>query len=746
MGARTKAGHELPMDGFRRLYESLAQAATHAQHLKEHCSDVQQAVCRNIASAVSVRCRHLRQRGSRAAVALASVNPPQVEEKRAPSESVTASQGDASAPASTSKPGKVSGSIWGPRGARSAANGAADAATQQDAPEPSLFIADIVFSGAEGDELAVARTSNPLPRNSHATEADILAARNSLASTGLFSAISMSVYRDSNGDGHILEFKLKPNAEFKGHEVKGSRVLPPGLIDNIFAGAKGKTSDMNLYELAARRIDEWYADNGVFGGVKEDIDMRKKSLTTGEYVFEVEELEVGDVRLRFVDKKGNEMQGRTKTDLLQRYIRTASGEVLHTDGLQKDIRELTDLDVFDDVRILPMVRPAGAQAGQDSSVATPESRHPIADLEYQITEKRKFGSFSCQGGATLEGGLSDLEPIGTLTYTNNNVMGLLQRVRMMFMMRKWTDKSVELLWVNPWIQGPNRRIAQTASAGINRVNQDSIFGPALDEVRDNASDSKAHTSVIVERSTVSFDRSTSLSDTVYGTLGVGINRNRCVSESGTTLLEDAYRWPLAHSESGVDKAFKLYSSLVMRRDHLAMRVSTEKSVVPPGSKAWLDYLRADGQAMVEQPTPMGLLRACLSGGLQKGDLPAYDAHPLGGVNCVRGYSEGDLGTARHWGVVNLEAERPLPFIANMMGVVFADAGTDFTSGVTVVGDPAGSRGKQGTGVGYGMGVRLGSPMGLIRFEYGWTGGSKWSSDGHWSIPGGRLHVGIGSRF
>ena len=76
-----------------------------------------------------------------------------------------------------------------------------------------------------------------------------MAARNSLASTGLFSAISMSVYRDNNGDGHILEFKLKPNAEFKGHEVKGSRVLPPGLIDTIFAGARGKTSDMNLYEL-----------------------------------------------------------------------------------------------------------------------------------------------------------------------------------------------------------------------------------------------------------------------------------------------------------------------------------------------------------------------------------------------------------------------------------------------------------------------------------------------------------------
>lgn len=74
---------------------------------------------------------------------------------------------------------------------------------------------------------------------------------------------------------------------------------------------------------------------------------------------------------------------------------------MHTDSLQRDIRELTDLDVFDDVRILPVLRPVGAQAGGDGSGEQPDSRHPIADLEYQITEKRKFGSFSCQGGATL---------------------------------------------------------------------------------------------------------------------------------------------------------------------------------------------------------------------------------------------------------------------------------------------------------------------------------------------------------
>jgi hypothetical protein len=60
------------------------------------------------------------------------------------------------------------------------------------------------------------------------------------------------------------------------------------------------------------RIEDWYRSNGIFGSVKDDIDARKKSLTTGEYVFDVEEVEVGEVRLRFVDKKGNEVAVRAQ--------------------------------------------------------------------------------------------------------------------------------------------------------------------------------------------------------------------------------------------------------------------------------------------------------------------------------------------------------------------------------------------------------------------------------------------------
>ena len=138
-------------------------------------------------------------------------------------------------------------------------------------------------------------------------------------------------------------------------------------------------------------------------------------------------------------------------------------------------------------------------------------------------------------------------------------------------------------------------------------------------------------------------------------------------------------------------------------------------------------------------------RLTASGGVQLGDLPPYDAHPLGGVNCVRGYDEGALGTARHWAMLSGEAESPT-FWDRFSGVVFLDAGTDANSGQTVVGDPAGTRGKPGTGCGYGFGLRMASPMGPLRAEYAWSDRSRWREDGAATLLRGRLHIGIGPRL
>jgi outer membrane protein insertion porin family len=138
-------------------------------------------------------------------------------------------------------------------------------------------------------------------------------------------------------------------------------------------------------------------------------------------------------------------------------------------------------------------------------------------------------------------------------------------------------------------------------------------------------------------------------------------------------------------------------------------------------------------------------RLTAAGGVQLGDLPPYDAHILGGVNCVRGYDEGAMGTARHWLQLGAELESP-QFWQRFSSVAFVDAGSDLNTGQTVVGDPAGTRGKPGKGLGYGIGLRMTSPMGPLRLDYAWCDRSKWREEGRSTLLHGRLHIGIGTRF
>ena len=142
-----------------------------------------------------------------------------------------------------------------------------------------------------------------------------------------------------------------------------------------------------------------------------------------------------------------------------------------------------------------------------------------------------------------------------------------------------------------------------------------------------------------------------------------------------------------------------------------------------------------GGAGVVGALRLGPLRVALSGktGAILGDLPPYEAFPIGGTNSVRGYDEGEVGSGRQYVVASAEAH--LPLVAPVGGALFADYGSDLDSGHTVLGDPAGTRGKPGAGFGYGAGVRLDSPVGPLRLEYAFNDRGK-----------GRFHFGVGKSF
>jgi outer membrane protein insertion porin family len=112
------------------------------------------------------------------------------------------------------------------------------------------------------------------------------------------------------------------------------------------------------------------------------------------------------------------------------------------------------------------------------------------------------------------------------------------------------------------------------------------------------------------------------------------------------------------------------------------------------------------------------------GGHMFGDIPPYEAFNLGGMNTVRGYGRGELGTGASFVQASLEYRFPLfgfKFIrqdVKVRGVLFADYGSTLGSQDNVIGRPGEVRDKPGSGFGVGGGARVRVGPALARFEVG----------------------------
>jgi outer membrane protein insertion porin family len=222
--------------------------------------------------------------------------------------------------------------------------------------------------------------------------------------------------------------------------------------------------------------------------------------------------------------------------------------------------------------------------------------------------------------------------------------------------------------------------------------------------------------VVLQRLVAHAEWSRPLAQGWTGAWGASWQRSSCREESGRRLAADCYGKPLQHSTTEEeDVASMLHARLLYSSaSDSALVLSAEQAL--PLRPHWLAMTRLQLRAERAVPLPRGVrLSLQLKAGLIAGDLPPYEAFPLGGTNSVRGYDEGGVGAGRRFAVGT--AELLVPLAGAVSGVLFADAGSDLETGHSVLGDPGGTRGKPGSGCGVGAGLRLDSPLGPWRFEY-----------------------------
>jgi outer membrane protein insertion porin family len=161
-----------------------------------------------------------------------------------------------------------------------------------------------------------------------------------------------------------------------------------------------------------------------------------------------------------------------------------------------------------------------------------------------------------------------------------------------------------------------------------------------------------------------------------------------------------------------------------------LRFGLDQSI--PTGQANIGMTRLSASASQFFPIPFfrnkkkSVLIVNVQGGHILGDVPPYEAFSLGGDETVRGFQTGAVGTGRSFLEASAEYRFPLFDLKifkqpiDVGGLLFVDYGSLLGTQNEVIGRPGAVRNKPGDGLGYGLGVQLGTRFGIIRAEVGFN--------------------------
>lgn len=536
-----------------------------------------------------------------------------------------------------------------------------------------------------------------------------------LLGTGLFANASVS--SRANPQGLSVVFQVEPIV-VRSLQLSGAQALTLDVANQLFAAQLGAAVKPSLLNESVQRVNEWYAQNGYTLARVLTLQPTREGIIT----VEVAEGYIGDVRVRFVNKegkpiddKGQPIKGRTQPDFLRRQIQLQPGQVFRNDVARADLRRLSELGIFD-----------------NATVSFEGDARRVAVIYNVVEGSARRVNFS--GGYNDQQGL-----FASINFQDNNFAGLGQRFSAN-VQPGTLDTQFDARFESPYRDtDPN-----TPGYGAN-IFRRQVLSPVFDD------DIKLPNGSRVRERKIGggIDASKPLGPTWKGTLGLSYTNVSLRDRNGTVFARDGRGNPLSLSGTGIDDlttlSFRaiqdLRDSVVNPSHGSVLTLSTEQSLPIGRGEVLGNRLQANYAAFI----PASLIKAGadaqlpqvfafnVQGGTTIGDLPPYNAYVLGGANSVRGYGFGDVATSRSY--VLASAEYRFPIYRFIGGVVFADFASDLGTSDEVLGEPGIQRRKPGTGAGFGVGLRLNSPFGIIRADFGV------SDQGD-----SRLQFGFGQRF
>lgn len=571
----------------------------------------------------------------------------------------------------------------------------------------ALLATDVQVTGVSEELKQVVLNSIRTRPGGQTTQSQLNDDVTKILNTGFFSDARVS--SSSNRNGLNVVFQVQP-VVVRSLQLSGNRVLTPEIANNAFKSQLGQPISPAALRQSAQQLQQWYKDNGYALAQVLAAQPNRNGVVT----VDVAEGVIGNINIRFLDKEGKPTQGRTKEDFINRELKLKSGDIFRVDVARQDLQHLYQLGILDNANI--------ALNGDARNV----------DVTYELTERSARG-VNVGGGYSPSSGV-----FGSINYQDQNFGGVNQQVGVNVQVGS-RDLQFDGKFTNPYrASNPEmpgysvdvfrrRTVPQTFDDNFNNDTEaDDYDEPRLGQFGGGL----ALTKPVGE-----WDAS----------VGLNYTRTSTRDRHGNIISTDDLGNPLSFSGNGIDDLITVSAGVardernnpVNPTQGSVLSFKSEQSVPVGNGNILMNRL----QANYSNYTPVNLLGTKdpqvlafnVQGGTTIGDLPPYQAFNLGGLNSVRGYGTGEVGSGRSF--VLASAEYRFPIFKPVGGVLFADFGSDLGSGDTVPGEPGVVRGKPGAGFGYGAGVRLNSPLGIIRADLGFNDQGD-----------SRLQFGLGQRF
>lgn len=363
---------------------------------------------------------------------------------------------------------------------------------------------------------------------------------------------------------------------------------------------------------------------------------------------------IAEQRLGQIVIEGNE---KTQREVIERELDLVEGDLVNFAEIRDNLSKLYRLGIFSE--IVPSLE-ASSEEG-------------VVDLKLELTEART-GSFAAGIGYNSADGF-----LGYLEASENNLLGRNLRLALSLEVGKGAQ-NYALSFANPWMDNERTSLeAAIYSRSGQRVGYtETRQGGNLAVGRPVTDDTRVDLTLKVEQTRNTWD----------GEAPEGVSSGGATRSVGFRVLNDTRDDVTDPRAGGVLKGSTELAGGLLGGDY--------------------DFNKYEFQATrffsIKPNQTVGLR---LGYGTSTGELPSHEMYEIGGSETVRGYRYREfLGSSMLYG----NAEYRYRINDTVQAVAFADVGDAWTEGGPVK--------LSDLKTGYGIGVRITTPIGVIRLDYG----------------------------